>query len=382
MGSLKRLDLNSEKISSFQQYFIFYLIYFVYIIIYFSYGMGGYTLFKSIYSFLKNLTNIKLISLHSDFIMVYTLTIFLLFILIIIILPISLIYTRANKETVILNTKYNILAISSLIVFGIAGIIYLYLLNNLKYLSIIYLIDAYLINIYFAVYLLILLIILKKVSIYYNYIYIIPERKYLNEKNPKIRRYIYSILGWPFSYFGFLILYIYVISGIIPWYSIIFLVFNSFIIFKIIRRRYFLKKEIFYQDFYELSKYFDKGFIVFFGILAFISVFDTLNKILINNYTIQNIFLAGEKFGKIIIIYLNNIYFLPLLNIIYFYYYYNISIIFYNLNYYLHYYILQKNIDYKMDKIHNEIKNIQVNPIITFLSYLALFIVFLINLML
>ena len=143
-----------------------------------------------------------------------------------------------------------------------------------------------------------------------------------------------------------------------------------------------MKKEIFYQDFYKLSKYFDNGFIVFFGILAFISVFDTLNKILINNYTIQNIFLAGEKIGKIMIIYLNNIYFLPLLNIIYFYYYYYISIIFYNLNYYLHYYILQKNIDYKMDKIHNEIKNIQVNPIITFLSYLALFIVFLINLML
>jgi uncharacterized membrane protein len=47
---------------------------------------------------------------------------------------------------------------------------------------------------------------------------------------------------------------------------------------------------------------------------------------------------------------------------------------------YFHYYILAENIGYKVEK--KEIKEIQVNPIITFLSYLVLLILFIINLML
>jgi hypothetical protein len=78
-----------------------------------------------------------------------------------------------------------------------------------------------------------------------------------------------------------------ILLGIIPWFSGILLGFNLFVIIEIFRKKYFLDKETFYQDLYKLSKFFNKRLIIIFGTLAFIAIFDILNKVLLDNYTLQ-----------------------------------------------------------------------------------------------
>jgi len=393
MGTAARLNLNFKKrfLSQSALYFYFYFIIFLILIgIFILNKKEEYMSFYSIYSFLKNLINIKLISLENDFIIFYTSTILFFFILTIIFVPIILIYSFLNKEVSIFNTIYNIQVILILIIFGIIGIIYSLLLNNLKYLEIIYLTDAYLITIYYSIYILsILIIIISKLGIYYisPYMYIdYGEHNYLKEKNARIRRYVFFYLIMSFLILGiFLSSQIFVLGIKIPWYGIIIVFFNLYITFEIIKKRYFLNKETFYEDLYKLSKYFDKRFIIFFGILAFVAIIDTLNFYLINSYTIQNILQFSEKIERSTFLYpsLSIVLSLPVnINILYFFFNLLIWSRFYYLNYYLHRYILSGNISYKMNKRANDIKNIQVNPMMTLISYLSLFIVFIINLML
>jgi len=393
MGTAARLNLNFKKrfLSQSALYFYFYFIIFLILIgIFILNKKKEYMSFYSIYSFLKNLINIKLILLENDFIIFYTSTILFFFILTIIFVPIILIYSFLNKEVPIFNTIYNIQVILILIIFGIIGIIYSSLLNNLKYLEIIYLTDAYLITIYYSIYILsMLIIIISKLDIYYisPYMYIdYGEHNYLKETDARIRRYIFFYLIMFFLILGiFLSSQIFVLGIKIPWYGIIIVFFNLYIIFEIIKKRYFLNKETFYEDLYKLSKYFDQRFIIFFGILAFVAIIDTLNFYLINSYTIQNIFQSSEKIERSTFLYpsLRIVLSLPInINILYFFFNLSICSRFYYLNYYLHRYILSGNISYKINKRANDIKNIQVNPIMTLISYLLLFIVFIINLML
>jgi hypothetical protein len=393
MGTAARLNLNFKKrlLSQLALYFDFYFIIFLILIgIFILNKKEEYVSFYSIYSFLKNLINIKLVPLENDFIIFYTSTILFFFILTIIFIPIILIYSFLNKEVPIFNTIYNIQVILILIIFGIIGIIYSLLLNNLNNLEIIYLTDAYLITIYYSIYILsILIIIISKLGIYYisPYMYIdYGEHNYLKERDARIRRYVFFYLIMSFLILGiFLSSQIFVLGIKIPWYGIIIVFFNLYITFEIIKKRYFLNKETFYEDLYKLSKYFDKRFIIFFGILAFVAIIDTLNFYLINSYTIQNILQFSEKIERSTFLYpsLSIVLSLPInINILYFFFNLLIWSRFYYLNYYLHRYILSGNISYKMNKRANDIKNIQVNPMMTLLSYLALFIVFLINLIL
>jgi hypothetical protein len=393
MGTVARLNLNFKKrfLSQLALYFDFYFIIFLILIgIFILNKKEEYLSFYSIYSFLKNLINIKLVPLENDFIIFYTSTTLFFFILTIIFIPIILIYSFLNKEVPIFNTIYNLQVILILTIFGIIGIIYSLLLNNLKYLDIIYLTDAYLITIYYSIYILsILIIIISKLSIYYisPYMYIdYGEHNYLKEKDARIRRYVFFYLIMSFLILGiFLSSQIFVLGIKIPWYGIIIVFFNLYITFEIIKKRYFLNKETFYDNLYKLSKYFDKRFIIFFGILAFVAIIDTLNFYLINSYTIQNIFQSSEKIERSTFLYpsLSIVLSLPVnINILYFFFNLLICSRFYYLNYYLHRYILSGNISYKINKRANDIKNIQVNPMMTLISYLSLFIVFIINLML
>jgi hypothetical protein len=120
--------------------------------------------------------------------------------------------------------------------------------------------------------------------------------------------------------------------------------------------------------------------IIIFGTLAFIAVFDILNKVLLDNYTLQPtlepIIMAEEEEDYFMYTVLS-----PLITFLYFIFY----IMYYSsyryLNYYLNYYVIAENIDYKIKEDYH-IKNVKVDPMITFLSYLILFIVFLINLIL
>jgi uncharacterized membrane protein YhaH (DUF805 family) len=212
------------------------------------------------------------------------------------------------------------------------------------------------------------------------------EHNYLKERDARIRRYVFFYLIMSFLILGiFLSSQIFVLGIKIPWYGIIIVFFNLYITFEIIKKRYFLNKETFYEDLYKLSKYFDKRFIIFFGILAFVAIIDTLNFYLINSYTIQNILQFSEKIERSTFLYpsLSIVLSLPVnINILYFFFNLLIWSRFYYLNYYLHRYILSGNISYKMNKRANDIKNIQVNPMMTLISYLSLFIVFIINLML
>jgi hypothetical protein len=161
-----------------------------------------------------------------------------------------------------------------------------------------------------------------------------------------------------------LIIFILIIEGIIAWYAIIFLIFNSFIIFKVLKN--LNNKEFFYYDglYKVLDNYFDKRFVILFGILAIIAVVDTINKFLLNNYTVQFILQPMIERRP------------PS--------YYSLISIF-HIGYFFLYYFLYL-FDFKftksIDKVKKEIKEIQVNPIFVFLSYFALFIVFLINLIL
>jgi hypothetical protein len=151
MESTKRLNLGLKKIEiNTLSYNILYLFFFLGLGIIFAIPLQ-YPFYKSIYFYLKNLINIQLMSLKSDFIMFYTSTIFILLILTIIIVPIDLIYSYINKKISFFFAKYNILFILTLTIFGIIGIIHLFLLNNLGYVNIIYITDAYLIIIYLII---------------------------------------------------------------------------------------------------------------------------------------------------------------------------------------------------------------------------------------
>ena len=151
MEATKRLNLGLKKIKiNTLSYNILYLFFFLGLGIIFAIPLQ-YQFYKSIYFYLKNLINVQLIPLKSDFIMFYTSTIFILLILTIIIVPIDLIYSYINKKISFFNTKYNILFILTLTIFGIIGIIHLFLLNNLGYEYIIYITDAYLIIIYLII---------------------------------------------------------------------------------------------------------------------------------------------------------------------------------------------------------------------------------------
>jgi hypothetical protein len=343
---------------------------------------------ENIYFYLKNLINIKLIPLDNKFIVIYTSTIFLFFILTIIIVPIILIYSYINKIASFINTKYNLQIILTLIIFGIIGIIYLMLLNNLRYLNIINLIDAYFIFLFLAILGMVYIIFI--IDRYYYYIINSPSyydnlfKKNIKEINVKmIKKDVLTILITPSLFlvlltFGFGLPLITI--GFIPWYVIIFLVFYLYIIFEIIMKRYFSNKEKFYQDISKLNKYFNKRLLIIFGILAYVAIFDSLNLFLLKNFTaqiiLQPIIIERNLLFQASLVFLAN-------NIVCFLFYYFL----YCHNYYLQHiprYIynnLATNIGYKVKNSYG-IKNIQVNPIITLLSYLALFIVFLINLML
>ena len=195
-----------------------------------------------------------------------------------------------------------------------------------------------------------------------------------------IRVIIFIALVLTTIFFMILLLVFYFIITIIPWYIIILIVFYLYIIFEIINKKYFLNKETFYQDFYKLSKYFNKRYAIFFGILLIVAVFDILNLFLLKNFTIQ-IILQPAIIEKDWPFSISNA--IIIIHFICFYYYSSIVSSFYSLNYYLHYFILPENLGYKTDIY--EIKGIPVNlmsPILAFLSYLVLFIVFIINLLL
>jgi hypothetical protein len=393
MESNKRLNLGLKKIKiNTLSYNILYLFFFYSSAAVFVFPIE-YPFYKSLYFYLKNLINIQLIPLKSDFIMFYTSTIFILLILTIIIVPIDLIYSYINKKISFFNTKYNILFILTLTTFGIIGIIHLFLLNNLGYVNIIYITDAYLIIIYLIIIFIIFFMfemLEPKIDLYNLSMLQLDQHHisirlseniiYLKERNARIRINIFAVLAVNTIFFMMWLLISYFIFTIIPWYIIILIVFHLYIIFEIIRKKYFLNKETFYQDFYKLSKYFNKRYAIFFGILSIVAVFDILNLFLLKNFTIQIILQPAiiERdlpfpVSKAVII----MYFLC------FSFYIGLVSSFSSFNYYLHYFILPENLGYKTDIY--EIKGILVNlmsPILAFLSYLALFIVFIINLLL
>jgi hypothetical protein len=372
---------NKEHIISFL-FYLFFQIVLLTIIIFF---LDHPNLIKGIYFYLKNLINVQLISLKNDFIMIYTSTIFLFFILTIIIVPIDLIYNYINKIALFINTKYNLQIILTLLIFGIIGIIYSSLLNNLRYLNIINLADIYLVSLFLTIYLLLLGMVY--INRYHHHIINTPldldnifiKIKHIKERNvKKIKRGVLVNLIAFFLFLGTLYALPLLTIGFIPWYVIIFLVFYLYIIFEIIVKRYFSNKETFYQDISKLNKYFNKHLLIIFGALTLVAIFDTLNLFLLRNYTLQIVL-------QPIIIESN----LLLQSSLAFSANYVICFLIYCMLYYLNdylqhvprYYISPQNINYKVDDSYG-IKNIQVNPIITIFSYLALFIVFLINLML
>jgi len=384
MESTKRLNLGLKKIKiNTLSYNILYLFFFYSSAAVFVFPIE-YPFYKSLYFYLKNLINIQLIPLKSDFIMFYTSTIFILLILTIIIVPIDLIYSYINKKISFFNTKYNILFILTLTIFGIIGIIHLFLLNNLGYEYIIYITDAYLIIIYliiiFIIFLLMFTIIEPKIDLYNLSILQLDQHHISIRLSENIRVIIFIALVLTTIFFMILLLVFYFIITIIPWYIIILIVFYLYIIFEIINKKYFLNKETFYQDFYKLSKYFNKRYAIFFGILLIVAVFDILNLFLLKNFTIQ-IILQPAIIEKDWPFSVSNA--IIILHLICFRFYINLVSSFYSFNYYLHYFILPENLDYKTEIY--EIKGIPVSlmsPIFVFLSYLALFIVFIINLLL
>jgi hypothetical protein len=203
---------------------------------------------------------------------------------------------------------------------------------------------------------------------------------YLKERNARIRVNIFVALAATTTIFMIPLLVFYFGFTIIPWYIIILTVFHLYIIFEIIRKKYFLNKETFYQDLYKLSKYFNKRYAIFFGILLIVAVLDILNLFLFKNFTIQ-IILQPAIIEKDWPFSVSNA--IIILHLICFRFYIGLVSSFSSFNYYLHYFILPENLDYKT-QIY-EIKGIPVSlmsPIFVFLSYLVLFIVFIINLLL
>jgi hypothetical protein len=348
-----------------------------------------YPIYKNIYFNLINSINVQLMSLKSDFIIFYTSTIFILLILTIIIISIDLIYSLITKKISFFNTKYNILFILSLTIFGIIGIIYSFLINKLGYMNFIHLTDAYLISIYLSIYLLVLTIALTKID-FSTSAQLIDSKflniKYIKEKVRKRGAMIFPPISMFILLFG-IHSYVFLINGLIPWYTIILLIFYLYVTFEIFRRKlYFFKEETIYQDFYKINKYFNKRLLIVFGILAFVAIFDMLNFLLLRSYTIQNIIQPILIYEEIVSIMNQDLLlrasvFFSFAYLLYFLVYY---VIYYYVNYpiykdYIHY-ILAANIGYKVEK--KESKEIQVNPIMTIFSYLALLILFIINLLL
>jgi hypothetical protein len=380
---------NKKHTISFLFYLLFQgllLVFLLFIIITIS---SEYPIYKGIYFYLKNLINVQLISLKNDFIMFYISIIFFFFILTIIIIPIILIYSYINKIPSVINTKYNLKIILTLIIFGIIGIIYSLLLNNLRYLNIINLTDIYLISLYLSIYLLLLNIVYINRYYWYaitarlGYNSLFIKKKHIKEINvKKVKGGILAIFILFSLILGMLIFYVdltLITSGFIPWYAIIFLVFYLYIIFEIIVKRYFSNKETFYQGLYKLNKYFNKNLLIIFGALAFVAVFDTLNLFLLKKYTLQivlqpviidsNLLLQASLAFSVKYVICFILY----------------CILYYHNHYLQHipsYYNFAENIGYKIDDDEIKIKNIQVNPMMTLLSYFVLLIVFLINLML
>jgi hypothetical protein len=371
--------LNSRETKSYPLNFDFgYAFGLAFSMIYFLLINLEYPLYKNIYFYLKSLiNNIRIIPLESDLVMFYLSSIFILFIMTVILIPINLIYSHLTKEIFIFNTRYNIEIILYFTIFGIVITIYLFFLNNLRYQNIFYLIDTYLIVMYIFITLLIVFTAVYGIGFYVNDPKKYVLRKCLKEKDVKIRTEIMKTLASGIFFSPFTLL-LPILFGIIPWFSIIFFGFNLFIILEIFRKKYFLDSDTFYQDLSELRRYFNKRLLILFGLLAFIALFDTTKEVLLDNYTIQPkleplIVIGEEMFNYIFAV------FLPLASFLNFLIYLNYYFIYHYLNYYLHYYILPENIDYKVDEKYY-IKNIQVDPIVTFLSYLALFIVFIVNL--
>ena len=161
-------------------------------------------------------------SLKSDFIIFYTSTIFILLILTIIIISIDLIYSLITKKISFFNTKYNILFILSLTIFGIIGIIYSLLINNLGYMNFIHLTDSYLISIYLIIYLLVLTIALTKID-FSTSAHLIDSKflniKYIKEKVRKRGAMIFPPISVFILLFG-IHSYVFLSNGLIPWYTI------------------------------------------------------------------------------------------------------------------------------------------------------------------
>jgi hypothetical protein len=268
-----------------------------------------YPLYKNIYFYLKSLiNNIRIIPIESDLVMFYLSSIFILFIMTVILIPINLIYSHLTKEIFIFNTKYNIEIILYFTIFGIVITIYLFLLNNLIYQNIFYLIDTYLIVMYIFITVSIVFTAMYGIEIYINDPKKYVLRKCLKEKNAKIRTEIMKTLALGIFFSPFTLL-LPILFGIIPWFSIIFFGFNLFIILEIFRKKYFLDRETFYQDLNELRRYFNKRLFILFGLLAFIALFDTTNKVLLDNYTIQPkleplIVIGEEMFNNIFTVFL------------------------------------------------------------------------------
>jgi len=357
-------------------YMLIYAFFFIFtyiLILYFNMHYFNEPGYKHIYSFLKSLLgNVQIIKIKSDLIMFYFSSIFILFILTIIFLPINLIYSYKRKEIFIFNTRFNIKIISYFIIVGIIMIFYLFLLNNLRYVNIIHLIDTYLITMYIIIFYLVLAIALYDFDPYLDYPNKYEFQRTLKERDPKIRLEFIKMLSigiFMTPLFLFLPMF-----GIIPWFPIILLGFNLFVILEIFRKKYFLDKETFYQDLYKLSRFFNKRLIIIFGTLAFIAVFDILNKVLLDNYTLQPtlepIMMVDEEED-----YFMYTVFSPLITFLYFIFYIMYCSSYRHLNYYLNYYVIAENIDYKIKEGYH-IKNVKVDPMITFLSYLILFIVF------
>jgi hypothetical protein len=353
---------------------------FAYILVYFTSIYFFYEpAYKHIYFFLKSLLgNVQIIRIESDLVMFYSYSIFILFILTIIFVPINLIYSYKRKEIFIFNTRLNIKIISYFIIVGIIMIFYLFLLNNLRYVNIIHLIDTYLITLYIIIFFLVVAIAYD-IDPYLDYPKKYELQRILKERDPKIRLEMMKILSIGIFMTPLFIL-LPILLGIIPWFSGILLGFNLFVIIEIFRKKYFLDRETFYQDLYKLSKFFNKRLIIIFGTLAFIAIFDILNKVLLDNYTLQPtlepIIMAEEEEDYFMYTVLS-----PLITFLYFIFYIMYCSSYRHLNYYLNYYVIAENIDYKIKEGYH-IKNVKVDPMITFLSYLGLFIVFLINLIL
>ena len=376
------------NITLFSLYLIFQILFLIAIILSLLYN---YPIYKDIYFYLKNLISIKLIPIEGEFIMFYTSTTFFFFILTIIFIPIILFNSHRTKKFPIFNSILNIQIIIFFIIFGIVGIIYSFLLSNLTYTNIINLADVYLTVVYLSVLMLLLMININKIGLYHVPIRVALRAKklfnYFKKCSPaEIKMYmiILPLLSTsPIQLTSFNV-YNFVIKAPIPWLPIVLIIFYFYIVLKILIKK--LKKETFYQGLYILDKYFNIRLFIVFEILTFLAILDSLNFILLKNYTIQNILQPTTSlyttinqdliFQSLIIVSLVFLVCSLLPFIIYYHF------IYPDLHYF-HYYILAENIGYKVYK--SEVKGIQItpmSPIAIFISYLVLLIIFIINLLL